>query len=396
MDADRRETITILGATGSIGLNTLDLLARSPDRFSVEALTANSNARQLAELAVRHQARLAVVSDPDAYQELRAALSGTGIEAAAGPDAVVDAARRPSARVMEAIVGAAGLAPTLAAVARGACVLLANKECLVCAGGLFMSAAGRSGATVLPVDSEHSAVFQALRAGRAADVEKVVLTASGGPFREWPIEHLAAATPEQAVRHPTWRMGAKISIDSATLMNKGLELIEAAHLFELPAERLGVLVHPESIVHGLVSFLDGAVVAQLAPPDMRTPIAYALAWPGRMATPTARLDLAALGKLTFEEPDLARFPALGLARAALAEGGGAPTMLNAANEIAVNAYLNNRINFADIVRVIETVMSRHERSRPGEPGSLEDALALDAAARRLAEAAIPACVARAV
>lgn len=396
MDADRRETITILGATGSIGLNTLDLLARSPDRFSVEALTANSNARQLAELAVRHQARLAVVSDPDAYQELRAALSGTGIEAAAGPDAVVDAARRPSARVMAAIVGAAGLAPTLAAVARGACVLLANKECLVCAGELFMSAAGRSGATVLPVDSEHSAVFQALRAGRAADVEKVVLTASGGPFREWPIEHLAAATPEQAVRHPTWRMGAKISIDSATLMNKGLELIEAAHLFELPAERLDVLVHPESIVHGLVSFLDGAVVAQLAPPDMRTPIAYALAWPGRMATPTARLDLAALGKLTFEEPDLARFPALGLARAALAEGGGAPTMLNAANEIAVNAYLNNRINFADIVRVIETVMSRHERSRPCEPGSLEDALALDAAARRLAEAAIPACVARAV
>lgn len=390
MTADQRETITILGATGSIGLNTLDLIARSPERFVVEALTAKCNARKLAELAVAHGARHAVVADPSCYAELKSALAGTSITAAAGAEAVVEAAQRPASRVMAAIVGAAGLSPTLAAVERGATVLLANKECLVCAGTLFMSAAKRSGARILPVDSEHNAIFQALAGGGTDAVDTVTLTASGGPFREWPTERIAEARPEQAVRHPNWSMGAKVSVDSATLMNKGLELIEAHYLFGIGADRLAVLVHPESIVHGLVAYSDGSVIAQLAPPDMRTPIAYCLAWPERIATPTARLDLAALGRLTFEEPDHDRFPALAVARQALEAGGAAPTVLNAANEVAVAAYLNNRIKFPHIATIVVDVLNGWDEAGSREPSSLDEAMSLDSRARARAEAAIPA------
>lgn len=383
------QRITILGATGSIGLNTLDLIGRMPDRYSVEAMTANGNAKALADLARRHGARLAVVADPAAYADLKAELSGSGIEAAAGPQALIEAAVRPADRVMAAIVGAAGLAPTLAAVRRGAVVLLANKECLVTAGKLFMETARRSNAMVLPVDSEHSAIFQALDPVQKDAVEQITLTASGGPFRTWPRERLALARPEEAIRHPNWAMGAKISVDSATLMNKGLELIEAHHLFDIDADRLDVLVHPESIVHGFVAYRDGSVVAQLAEPDMRTPIAYALAWPLRIVTPTARLDLASHGKLTFERPDFARFPALGLAITALRAGSGATTVLNAANEIAVGDYLKGRIRFPDIAKIIDNVLNKRAAERAGEPDSLEDALTLDGWAREMARLAIP-------
>lgn len=383
------QRITILGATGSIGLNTLDLIGRMPDRYSVEAMTANGNAKALADLARRHGARLAVVADPAAYADLKTELSGSGIEAAAGPQALIEAAVRPADRVMAAIVGAAGLAPTLAAVRRGAVVLLANKECLVTAGKLFMETARRSNAMVLPVDSEHSAIFQALDPVQKDAVEQITLTASGGPFRTWPRERLALARPEEAIRHPNWAMGAKISVDSATLMNKGLELIEAHHLFDIDADRLDVLVHPESIVHGFVAYRDGSVVAQLAEPDMRTPIAYALAWPLRIVTPTARLDLASHGKLTFERPDFARFPALGLAIAALRAGSGATTVLNAANEIAVGDYLKGRIRFPDIAKIIDNVLNKRAAERAGEPDSLEDALTLDGWAREMARLAIP-------
>lgn len=383
------QAISILGATGSIGLNTLDLIGRMPERFAVEAMTANGNAAALAELAKRHRARFAAVADPDAYEELKSALAGSGIEAGAGPSSLVEAATRPAGRVMAAIVGAAGLAPTLAAVERGTTVLLANKECLVSAGALFMETARESGAAVLPVDSEHSAVFQALDPAQKDSVEMVTLTASGGPFRTWTRERLAEARPEEAIRHPNWSMGTKISIDSATLMNKGLELIEAHHLFDIEAERLDVVVHPESIVHGFVAYRDGSVVAQLAEPDMRTPIAYSLAWPERISAPTARLDLAELGKLTFERPDLERFPALGLAIRALKAGGGAATVLNAANEIAVKFYLQERIRFPDIAHIVENVLEKHAREGAGEPTALEDALALDRWARDMARTVVP-------
>lgn len=389
------ETITVLGATGSVGLNTLDLLARAPDRFRVRALTANSDVRRLAELALQHGAELAVVADETAYPELRDALAGTGIEAAAGPAALVEAAERPVDRVMAAIVGSAGLAPTLAALRRGTTVLLANKECLVCAGRLFMETARQNGARILPVDSEHSAIFQALLCGTSDAVVSVTVTASGGPFRTWSAERIARARPEEAVRHPNWSMGAKISVDSATLMNKGLEVIEAHHLFALPADRLSVLVHPESVVHGFVAYADGSVVAQLAAPDMRTPIAYALAWPERMAAPTPPLDLAALGSLSFEKPDLERFPALRLALSALVAGGGAPTVLNAANEVAVDAYLKNRIDFPHIANIVESVMAEAAGQPLADPEGLEEALALDADARRRTATALGRAWARA-
>lgn len=378
------EAISILGATGSIGLSTLDLVGRNSDRFQVEALTANGNARALAELAIRHRARLAVVADPGAYGHLKAALAGTGIEAAAGPQAVEEAALRPVSRLMAAIVGAAGLAPTLAAARSGATILLANKECLVSAGRLFMDTVRRHGARVLPVDSEHCAIFQALDRERSEAVDSVTITASGGPFRTWSVERMARARPEDALRHPVWSMGAKISIDSATLMNKGLELIEARHLFDLAPERLHVIVHPESIVHGFVSYVDGTVIAQLALPDMRTPIAYALAWPHRLATPMDRLDLCALGRLTFEQPDTTRFPALALARLALSRDDGTATVLNAANEIAVNAFLQGRIKFPDIATIVDKAVSRADTEGVGEAESLEDAIALDGWARRIA------------
>ncbi len=383
------QRISILGATGSIGLNTLDLIGRMPDRYAIEAVTANGNAVALAELARKHGAKFAVVADPDAYEDLKAALAGSGIAAGAGPEALVEAATRPADRVMAAIVGAAGLAPTLAAVRRGTTILLANKECLVTAGDLFMSSARQSGACVLPVDSEHSAIFQALDPTQKKDIERVTLTASGGPFRTWPIERLTDACPEEAVRHPNWSMGAKISVDSATMMNKGLELIEAHHLFDIEPDRLDVLVHPESIVHGFVAYRDGSVVAQLSEPDMRTPIAYSLAWPERVEAPTPRLDLAELGKLTFEKPDYERFPALGLAIRAMEAGGGAATVLNAANEIGVNLFLQKRIRFPDIAQIVEDVLEKQILEGFGEPASLEDALAIDRWGRDVARTVIP-------
>lgn len=355
--------ITVLGSTGSVGSNTLDLVARAPGAYVVEALTANGNVDLLAAQARHLGANLAVVADERRYADLKAALSGSGIEVAAGATAVVEAAARPADWVMAAIVGAAGLAPTLAAVGQGAVVALANKETLVCAGGLMTAEVRRSGATLLPVDSEHNAIFQVMDFAQPSAVDRIVLTASGGPFRESSLDAMAAATPEQAVAHPNWDMGAKISIDSATMMNKGLELIEAHHLFGLPPERVEVLVHPQSIVHSLVAYVDGSVLAQLGTADMRTPIAYTLAWPSRMTTPVKRLDLAEIGSLTFERPDETRFPALRLAREALIAGGTAPTVLNAANEVAVAAFLDRTIGFLDIASVVERTLQRVAAAR---------------------------------
>jgi 1-deoxy-D-xylulose-5-phosphate reductoisomerase len=372
--------ITVLGSTGSIGTSTLALLeAAPPGRFAVEALVAGRDVAALAAQARRHRARLAVVADPAAHSALREALAGTGIETAAGAEAVVEAAARPADWTMAAIVGSAGLRSTLAALERGGTVALANKESLVCAGEIVLAAARRSGATLLPVDSEHNAVFQALDARDPAMVEKIVLTASGGPFRTADLATMRAATPEAAVRHPVWKMGAKISVDSATMMNKGLELIEAARLFPVPEARIEVLVHPQSTVHGLVQYADGSVLAQLGTPDMRTPIAHTLAWPGRMAVTLPRLDLAALGRLEFLAPDPVRFPALRLAREALQAGGGAPTVLNAANEVAVALFLDRRLGFLDIAAVVEE--SLELLGAPAAVG-LGDVLGLDAQARR--------------
>jgi len=382
--------VTLLGATGSIGKSTVDLLRQEAGRYHVEAVTAHRNAAPLAQLARELGARFAAVADPDAYAELKAALSGSGTEAAAGPAAVIEAAQRPADWVMAAITGATSLQPTLAAAERGATVALANKECLVCAGALFMRRAAAAGAEILPVDSEHNAIFQALGAGRREDVRRIVLTASGGPFRTWPLEAIRTVTVEQALKHPTWTMGPKVTIDSATLMNKGLELIEAHHLFSLGPDALDVVVHPQSVVHGLVEFRDGSVVAQLGSPDMRIPIAHCLAWPVRMATPAARLDLAKLATLTFEEPDPIRFPALALARLALAAGGAAPTVLNAANEIAVREFIGRRLGFGGIPALVEATLDAAERyGAMAEPQSVEDALAIDHNARRLAADLLP-------
>jgi 1-deoxy-D-xylulose-5-phosphate reductoisomerase len=373
--------ITVLGSTGSVGCNTLDLIGGQGGSFAVEALVAGRNVAKLAEQARASRAKLAVVAEDAQYRTLKAALAGTGIETAAGAAAVVEAAQRPADWVMAAIVGAAGLAPTLAAIRRGATVALANKEVLVCAGALVMAEATRHRATLLPVDSEHNAIFQVFEAGRRETIERIVLTASGGPFREATAEAMEAATPEAAVAHPNWRMGAKISVDSATMMNKGLELIEAHHLFRFPEERIDILVHPQSVVHGLVCYTDGSMLAQLGSPDMRTPIAYTLAWPERMPAPVKRLDLAQLGRLTFEPPDPERFPALRLARAALREGGGAPTILNAANEAAVHAFLEREIGFRDIARVVERTL---EILPDRALDDLDDVYALDREARGVA------------
>ena len=383
-------TVTLLGATGSIGSSTIDLLRQEAGRYQVEAVTADRNAAALARLARELGARFAVVADPAAYGELKAELSGSNIEAAAGPGAVVEAAQRPADWVMAAITGAASLKPTLAAAERGASVALANKECLVCAGALFMRKAAAAGATVLPVDSEHNAIFQALGAGPREDVRRIVLTASGGPFRTWSLESIRKVTVEQALKHPTWSMGPKVTIDSATLMNKGLELIEAHHLFGLAPDELDVVVHPQSVVHGLVEFRDGSVVAQLGSPDMRIPIAHCLAWPARMGTPAARLDLARLATLSFEEPDQVRFPALALARKALAAGGAAPTVLNAANEIAVREFVGRRLGFCSIPALVEATLEAAEREGSmAEPQSIEDAIAIDQGARKLAIGLLP-------
>jgi 1-deoxy-D-xylulose-5-phosphate reductoisomerase len=358
------------------------LLQRNPDAYRVEALVGNRNIALLIEQALLLRPAVAVVADDSLYQQLAEGLAGSGIAVAAGARAVVEAAERPADWVMSSIVGAAGLAPTMAAVRRGAVVGLANKESLVCAGDLMMAEVARSGATLLPVDSEHSAIFQVFDFAHPQTVEKITLTASGGPFRTWDAKAMASVTPAQAVAHPNWSMGAKISVDSATMMNKGLELIEAHHLFALPEQKIDVLVHPQSVIHSMVSYVDGSVLAQLGTPDMRTPIAVALAWPARMDAPSPRLDLAAIGQLTFEAPDPVRFPALSLVRAALQSGGAAPTLMNAANEIAVAAFLNGQLGFLQIVQVVEQVL---EINGSLPMTGLDDLFAYDALARRQAQ-----------
>jgi len=394
--AERR--ISVLGATGSVGRSTLDLVARvrerdGDDACPIESLAAGSNVAALAELARQFHPKFAVVADPERLGELKEALAGSGVEVGAGPNAVIEAAERPADWVMAAIVGAAGLAPTLAAARRGADVALANKEALVCAGDLLTEAVRAGGGALLPVDSEHNAIFQVLDRTRMERVEKLILTASGGPFRGWTRARMEGVTPEQAVAHPVWSMGAKISVDSATLMNKGLEVIEAHHLFGVESARIEVLVHPQSIIHSLVAYVDGSVLAQLGTPDMRVPIAHTLAWPDRMETPAERLDLAAVGSLTFEPPDEATFPALRLARTALEAGGGAPAALNAANEIAVSRFLDRRIGFLDIPRVVEHVLEAYladaqaGRSGGANAGDLEDRLEIDHSGREAASAA---------
>lgn len=381
----RRRKLTVLGATGSVGSSTLDLIGRSPELFDVVALTAGSNAEKLAEMAVLHKAKCAVLADTSRYNDLKRLLSGTGIEVAAGEEAICDAARMPADWIMAAIVGAAGLRPTFAAVEQGTCLALANKECLVSAGEVFMDAVKDAHTTLLPVDSEHSAVFQALDSSPPQCIELITITASGGPFRTWPMVRLEHATPEEALHHPTWRMGPKITIDSATLMNKGLELIEAYYLFPVGVDQLNVVVHPQSIIHSLVHYCDGSVLAQMGMPDMRTPIAYSLAWPERMPAPSARLDLARLGTLTFEAVDEIRFPALRIARDALITGGSAPTILNAANEIAVNAFLSGKIGFMTIAKVVEATLDASIVEIGNSAATtLDDVLATDQAARTLA------------
>ncbi len=391
LKGEGRRAISIFGSTGSIGRNTLDLLERDPAAYRVEVLTANHNAAQLAEQARRVGARMAVVADPDRYGDLRAALSGSGVEAAAGPDAVAEAAERPVDWVMSAIVGAAGLAPTLRAVRSGAVVALANKETLVCAGDIVMAEVARCGATLLPVDSEHNAIFQVFDFARPQRVEKIILTASGGPFRDKDMGFMEAATPDQAVAHPNWSMGAKISVDSATMMNKGLEMIEASHLFPVSESAIEVIVHPQSVIHSMVAYQDGSVLAQLGSPDMRTPIAYSLAWPDRMPAPVEKLDLARIARLTFEAPDPVRFPALRLAREALQGGGAIPTVLNASNEVAVAGFLDRRIGFLDIARVVEDTM---EAAPGGTITTLDEILEMDAWARRRAAERMTAAAAQ--
>jgi 1-deoxy-D-xylulose-5-phosphate reductoisomerase len=382
-------SITLLGATGSIGTSTADLVRMQRERFRVEAVTAQRNAGALAELAVDLRAKFAVVADPACYAELKEALVGTRIEAAAGADAIVEAAQRPADWVMAAITGAAGLRPTMTAIERGATVALANKECLVCAGTLFMERAKETGAIVLPVDSEHNAIFQALSAGQRRDVSRIILTASGGPFRTASLAEMRAATVQQALRHPNWSMGAKITIDSATMMNKGLELIEAHHLFGFASDQIDIVVHPQSIVHGIVEYRDGSMIAQLGPPDMRVPIANCLAWPERMPG-AARLDFKQMATLTFEPPDPVRFPALALAREALVTQNGAPTVLNAANEIAVHEFIGGRLGFAGIAALVEaTIENAQGRGIMREPVDVDDAIAVDHNSRSLARSLLP-------
>ena len=374
-------SITILGATGSVGASTLDLVRRNRGDWRIEALTANCNVAELAALAREFEAGLAVVADETCLPALREALAGSGVEAAGGPSALREAAGRSADVTVAAIVGCAGLAPTMAAIELGGIVALANKEALVSAGEVMTAAVARHGATLLPVDSEHNAIFQCLAGNDIADVRSITLTASGGPLRSWSAGQLAAATPAQAIAHPNWDMGAKISVDSATMMNKGLELIEAAHLFPVPLERIRIVVHPQSVIHSLVEYRDGSTLAQLGPSDMRVPIASCLAWPRRMETPCKALDLAALGELTCFAPDETRFPATRLARQAAEAGGAAPAVLNAANEVAVAAFLAGQIAFTRIAAVVEETLTR---PLPSAPSSLDAVLAVDAAARAMA------------
>ena len=379
--------IAILGATGSIGKSTVDLIERNRDRFDVTAVTAATNVEALADVARRTGARLAVVADESCYSNLVELLAGTDCRAAAGETALIEAAVGDSDLVIAAIVGCAGLRPAMAAVEAAKIVALANKEALVTAGGLMTEAATASGATLLPVDSEHNAIFQCLAGARADDVSRIILTASGGPFRTASPEAMAIATPAQAVAHPKWSMGAKISVDSATLMNKGLELIEAHYLFGLPSNRIDVLVHPQSVIHSLVEFVDGSMLAQLGCPDMRIPIAYALAWPERIQTPADRLDLASIARLDFEEADLDRFPALRIAREALEAGGAAPVVLNAANEIAVAAFLDGRAAFPEIAQLVEGALAE---ARFDAPRSIGDVLEIDRVTRERSRAMLKA------
>lgn len=384
------KTVTILGATGSVGSSTLDLIERDPEAYEVLALTANCDVGKLADAARRTCARRAVVADESCLSALREALAGTGIEAAGGMDAVADAARMGADWTMAAIVGTAGLKPVLAAMEGGRAVALANKESLVSAGEVMTDAAKRHGVTLLPVDSEHNAVFQCLEPDNADRIARIILTASGGPFRERSLDDMRGITPAQAVAHPNWSMGAKISVDSATMMNKGLELIEAYHLFPVTPDQLDVLVHKQSVIHSLVEYVDGSLLAQLGAPDMRVPIAHALAWPRRMETPCQRLDLATVGRLDFEAPDYDRFPCLKLAREALAAGGPRPAILNAANEVAVAAFLSERAAFLEIAAIVSDTLDRYD---PAAPATLDDVLSIDAEARRIAGERVKDCVA---
>jgi len=375
------KSITILGATGSIGTSTLDLVEREPERFAVLALTANCDVARLAAAAIRTRAKLAVVADESCLADLRAALAGTNIGCSGGRMAVIEAASLGADITMAAIVGCTGLEPTMAAIAGGKTVIIANKEPLVSAGDVVLAAAKQSGATLLPADSEHNAIFQCFDATRPERVRRIILTCSGGPFRTLSLSEMHGMTPEQAVAHPNWSMGAKISVDSATLFNKGLELIEAARLFPVPHDSIEIVIHPQSVIHSLVEYVDGSTLAQLGSPDMRVPIASCLAWPDRMATPMAPLDLVAIGRLDFEEPDPVRFPALRFTRDALDAGGARPAILNAANEIAVAAFLERKIGFLEIAAIVEDTLSAYD---PAAPGTLGDVLAVDTEARRIA------------
>ncbi len=376
-----RKSVTILGATGSVGQSTLDLIGRNPEHYDVVALTAQNDVVSLAAAARLHKAQLAVIGNQALYIELKDALSGTGIEIAAGTEAIIEAARRSADWTMSAIVGCAGLMPTMAALERGKCLAFANKESLVSAGPLMMGVARNSGATLLPVDSEHNAIFQCLDQSAPNGVAKIILTASGGPFRCSSLAEIDAATPEQALKHPNWTMGAKITIDSASMMNKGLELIEAHYLFAMPSDRLDVIFHPQSVIHSMVEYVDGSVLAQLGAPDMRIPIAHCLAWPERMETPMPRLNLAEIGRLDFEAPDLVRFPALRIAREAMENGGAKPAILNAANEVAVAAFLGKHIRFGAIAKIADATLARYD---PPAPNAIDDVIAIDAEARRVA------------
>ncbi|RYX99239.1 MAG: 1-deoxy-D-xylulose-5-phosphate reductoisomerase [Bradyrhizobiaceae bacterium] len=390
-------SVTILGATGSIGDSTMDLIRAAPERYRVEALTANGNVEGIVKLAKEFKARFVAVADQSKGEELRAALAGTGIETGAGESAVTEAAARPADWVMAAVSGAAGLKPALAAVDRGATVALANKECLVCAGDFFMDRAAKAGACILPADSEHNALFQALASGSRDELTRVIITASGGPFRTWKAEDIEQATLAQALKHPNWSMGQKITIDSASMMNKGLEVIEASYLFALSPDEIDVLVHPQSIIHGMVEFTDFSVVAQLGTPDMRTPIAHCLGWPNRISKGRAApLDLAKIGSLTFEAPDYARFPGLKLAYDALRTGHGATTVYNAANEIAVAAFIAGQIRFGAIARLVEGTMDAWVRAGNLAPlTSADDAISVDHKARKLAASLLPEIAAKA-
>ena len=388
--ARESRSVTVLGATGSIGDSTMDLLRASRDRYRVEALTANSNVQALANLAKEFGARFAAIADPARLGELKDALSGTRVECGAGESAVIEAAARPADWVMAAVSGAAGLKPALAAVDRGATVALANKECLVCAGDFFMQRAARAGACILPADSEHNALFQALGSGNREELVRVIITASGGPFRTWAARDIEQATLAQALKHPNWSMGQKITIDSASMMNKGLEVIEASYLFTLTPDEIDVLVHPQSIIHGMVEFSDRSVVAQLGTPDMRTPIAHCLGWPDRITGPATKLDLAKIGQLTFESPDFERFPGLRLAYDALRVGGGATTVFNAANEVAVAAFIAGQIRFGAIARLVEATLQDWTRSGNLSPlSSADDAITVDQVARNRAATLLP-------